>query len=221
MKPTEQEHCTSPLQHYCDIRSPVCSMTSSKLCTVVLFMKDTENVKNYFKTEVEPNSILPRAYHTIDSLWFKTSQNTLTLTTVCPQKQKETMTVNPLLGIINLNMSCTATSSYLILLPYCHNESKLNVQAKFIDNLISYNGSNLQIWKPFISTIPYLIKMDIPTALKDTKEIPCETFNFNCLQIEKIRPTICPKVDITLNIQISYYLCLNPLYSISCIVETK
>ena len=59
---TEQEHCTSPLWHYCDVRSPVYSMTSSKLCTVVLFMKDTENVKNYFKTEVEPNSLLPRAY---------------------------------------------------------------------------------------------------------------------------------------------------------------
>ena len=27
--PTEQEHCMSPLQHYCDVRSPVYSMTSS------------------------------------------------------------------------------------------------------------------------------------------------------------------------------------------------
>ena len=32
-------------------------MTFSKLCTVSLFMKDTENVKNYCKTESEPNSI--------------------------------------------------------------------------------------------------------------------------------------------------------------------
>ena len=47
----ELEHCTSPLWHYCDGRSPVYSMSSSELCTVVLFMKDTENVKNYCKTE--------------------------------------------------------------------------------------------------------------------------------------------------------------------------
>ena len=152
-------------------------MTSSKLCTVALFMKDTENVKNYCKTEVELNSILPRTYHIIDGLWFTDglwfipSQNTLTFTVVCPQKQKEAMIVDPPSGIIKLNMSCTATSSYLTLLPYYHNESRLNIQDQFIDNLKSYNGSNLQIWKQFISTIPNFTKTDIPAILKDTKEI--------------------------------------------------
>ena len=34
-------------------------MTSSKLCMVALFMKNTENLKNYCETEIEPNSILP------------------------------------------------------------------------------------------------------------------------------------------------------------------
>ena len=62
----EHEHCTFPLWHYCDVRSPVYYMTSSKLCKVALFMKDTEKGKNYCKNEVEPNSILPRAYHIID-----------------------------------------------------------------------------------------------------------------------------------------------------------
>ena len=41
------------LQHYCDVRSPVYSMASSKLCTIALFMNDTEDVKDYCKTEVE------------------------------------------------------------------------------------------------------------------------------------------------------------------------
>ena len=44
---TEQEHCTLPLQHYCDVRSPVYPITSRKLCMVACLMKDTENVKNY------------------------------------------------------------------------------------------------------------------------------------------------------------------------------
>ena len=47
---TDQEHCTPPLQHYCDVRSPVYSMTSSMPCTVALFMTDTDNVKIYCKT---------------------------------------------------------------------------------------------------------------------------------------------------------------------------
>ena len=53
------------------------------------------NVKNYCKTEVEPNSILPKAYHITDCLWFIISQKTLTFTVVYHQKQKETMIVNP------------------------------------------------------------------------------------------------------------------------------
>ena len=86
-------------------------MTPSNLCTGTLFLKDTENVKNCCKTEAEPNFILPKAYHIIDCLWFIASQNTHTFTVVCPQKQKETMIVNPSLGVIKLKMSCTATSS--------------------------------------------------------------------------------------------------------------
>ena len=91
----EQKHCTSPLWHYCNVISAVYSMTSSKLHAFALFMKDKENVKNYCKTEVEPNSILPKAYHVIDALWFIATPNTLTLTVVCPQKQKETLIVKP------------------------------------------------------------------------------------------------------------------------------
>ena len=71
-------------------------MTSRKLCTVALFMKDTDKVKNFCKTEVEPKSALPKAYHLIDCLWFIASQNTLAFTIVCPQRQKETMIVNHL-----------------------------------------------------------------------------------------------------------------------------
>ena len=77
---TEQEHSTSPLQHYCDIRSPVYSVTSNKLCTDALFTKDAENVKYDCRAEVEPNSILPRAYHVINALWFiATSEHPHTL----------------------------------------------------------------------------------------------------------------------------------------------
>ena len=136
-------------------------MISSKLCTVALFMKDTENVKNYCKTEVKPNYILPKAYQIIDGLWFIASQNTLTFTVVCPQKQKETIIINPPLGIIKLNMSCNASSSDLTLLPYYHNESRSDIQDQFIDNLKYCNGSNLQIRNMFISTISNFRKADI------------------------------------------------------------
>ena len=133
-------------------------------------MKDTENVENNCKVEEEPNSILFTAYHIIDGLWFIATQNTLTFTVICPLKQEETLIVNPPLGITKLNMSHTVTRCYLTLLPYYHNESKLNIQGQFIDNLKSYNGTNLQMWKPFISTMPNFTKKDIPALLKDIRD---------------------------------------------------
>ena len=90
------------------------------------------------------------------------------------------MIVNPPLGIIKLNMSCTAMGSFLILLPYYQNESKSNIQNQFLDHYESYNGSNLQIWKLFISTM-FLIsqkQVSLP-VLKDIKEIPMQTPDFN------------------------------------------
>ena len=47
----EQEHCISPLQHYCDVRRPVYYMTYSMSCTFALLMKQAENVKNYCETK--------------------------------------------------------------------------------------------------------------------------------------------------------------------------
>ena len=80
--------------------------------------------------------------------------------------------MNPPLGIIKLTVTYTATSSYLTLLLYYHNESKSNIEVHFIDNPKSYNGSRLQMWKACISTVPNFTKNDIPAVLKDTKEIP-------------------------------------------------
>ena len=51
-------------------------------------------------------------------------------------------------------MSCPAKSSNLTLMPCCQNQSKANIQDQFVDNLKSYNGSNLQNWELVISTMP-------------------------------------------------------------------
>ena len=75
-------------------------------------MKEREKVKNYCKDELEPNSIFPRAYHIIDGLWFIATQNTHTHHSQ-PSETKGTLIVNPAIGIIKLNMSCTATSHYI------------------------------------------------------------------------------------------------------------
>ena len=79
-------------------------------------------------------------------------------------------------------MSCASTSGYLTLLFYYHNENKLNIQDQFIDDLKSYKGSNLQIWKPFISTVPNF-KETYPCSIERQQRDSHETLNFNCIQI--------------------------------------
>ena len=59
----EQEHCISP------IRSPIYSTAPSMLSIIALFLKDKEMMKNC-ESGVRPNSILPKASHIVDGLWF-------------------------------------------------------------------------------------------------------------------------------------------------------
>ena len=120
---------------------------------------------------VKHNFILPKASHIVDGLCFVATQQILTFAVIDPDKRRETLIVHPPLGMIKLNISCAASSSYLTLLPY-HNESKSDIQDHFIEKLNNYNASQIQIWKPFISAIPNFTKSDIPEMLKDTKEIP-------------------------------------------------
>ena len=168
----EQEHCVSPLRHYCDIRSPIYSIAPRKLCIIALFLKDNERMMKNCDSVVRPNSILPKASHIVDGLWLVATKQILTFAIVCPDKRKGDSHCVLLLGMIKMNMSCAASSSYLTLLSYYHNESKSNIQDHFIEKLKNYNGSPIQIWKPFISAIPNFTNSDIPEMLKDTKEIP-------------------------------------------------
>ena len=103
--------------------------------------------------------VLPIASHIIDGLWFVAEQQVVTFTVVCPGKEKETVDIDPPIGMIKLNMSCTALSMYLTLLPYYHNESKSDIQDHFIENLKEYDGSKIEIWKPFTTAIPNFTKV--------------------------------------------------------------
>ena len=80
-------------------------------------------------------------------------------------------------------MPCTAANSYLTLLPYYHNESKSNIQDQFPDNRKAYNGSDLQIWKPFTSTVPNFTKNRYNCSIERLQRDSHDILNFNCIQI--------------------------------------
>ena len=98
----------SPLRHYCDIRSPLYSIAPSKLCIFALFLKDKERMMKNCDSVVRSNSILPKASHIADGLWFVATQEILTFAVICPDIRGETLIVHPPLGMIKLNTSCAA-----------------------------------------------------------------------------------------------------------------
>ena len=53
---------------------------------------------------LRPNSILPKASHIADGLWFVATQQILTFAVVCPDKRRETLIVHPPLGMIKLDI---------------------------------------------------------------------------------------------------------------------
>ena len=64
----QQEHCISPLRHYCDIRSPMYSIAPTKLCIIALFLKDKERMMKNCDSVIRPNPILPKTSHIVDGL---------------------------------------------------------------------------------------------------------------------------------------------------------
>ena len=59
---------------------------------------------------VRPISILPKASHIVDCLWFVATQQILTFAVVCLDKRRHTCIVHSPLCKIKLNMSCAASS---------------------------------------------------------------------------------------------------------------
>ena len=87
----EQDHSSSPLCHYCEVQSPVYSITSGKLCIAALFVEDEERTEKSCQTIVAPNSILPQASHVINGFWFVASHKLLLLWSFLKKKSKPYM----------------------------------------------------------------------------------------------------------------------------------
>ena len=156
----EEKHCISPLRHYCDIKSPVYSIAPHTLCIIAFFQKDKEKMKNC-DSVVRPNSILSKASHIVDGLWFVGTQQIFTFAVVCPEKEGDSYCVSTF-RYDKIEHVLFCFKCYLILLLYNHYERKSVIKDHFIEKLKNYNGSQIQIWKPFISSIPNFTKSGIP-----------------------------------------------------------
>ncbi|CAC5398430.1 unnamed protein product [Mytilus coruscus] len=124
----EIDRCSNPLVNFCEIKSPVYPVNLSKLCVIALFA-NKENWKTRCTVKVRPNTVLPMATYLTDSMWAVTTINEFRITIRCDD-QTSMLTdqiINPPTTIINLKLTCTATSDHLTLLPTYQMENETEI----------------------------------------------------------------------------------------------
>ena len=171
----EAEICSSNQNKYCSIRSPVYSVTSSKLCIIKIFMGDENGINKFCKTIVNPNVILPLAEYLTDGQWAVVTLSPLKFEILCQSPgnlSRNSITVKPPLDIVTLPMSCSAYSGHITLVPFYHQESVYNLSTNLQIFLANYHFIRVKIWKPFVHIFPDFNKIKLPPKLQEIKEIP-------------------------------------------------
>ncbi|CAC5387938.1 unnamed protein product [Mytilus coruscus] len=143
----EIDKCSNPLVNFCEIKSPVYPVNLSKLCVIALFA-NKENWKTRCTVKVRPNTVLPMATYLTDSMWAVTTINEFRITIRCDD-QTSMLTdqiINPPTTIINLKLTCTATSDHLTLLPTYQMENEES-EVGFITHQPSWQSLKFKEYK--------------------------------------------------------------------------
>ena len=174
LKESESNTCTHPMSKYCFIESPVYPINLSKLCVVALFAQNAAKVKLFCDTDVRPRALLPQATYLAKGQWAIASTDVLVFTVVCKEdvRQTKTFTVNPPLGLIRLNETCSASNDHLTLLPYYHRETYHAVKDNFQNLINNANISEMLILEPLRIHFDNLTFAKVPAPLKDVDSIP-------------------------------------------------
>ena len=141
-------------------------------------MENTDNIKRYCTPITDANVQLPQAVHLNYGIYAISTKETLRLRMICQhQKSDSELVVQPPLSIIKLEMTCSAHNREITLLPYFFSQTKCHMKSEpFFAMLRESNVSEVQIWRPFISSLPNFSKTELPEILKTVDKIPMSEF---------------------------------------------
>ena len=116
--PTESEfiECTLASGHFCNLRSALYHMQSSKMCLIALFLKKENAISEYCEMKVM-NISGPLALYLDDGTWAIATANIEQMEVTCPT-QKDVISIVPPLSMINIQPACSAFSAKFKLPPY-------------------------------------------------------------------------------------------------------
>lgn len=116
--PTDSEflECTLASGHFCNIRSALYFMQSSKMCIFSLFLKDEIAINDNCEMKVM-NITGPLALYLDQGTWAIATTDTEQMEVTC-SLQKHTISIEPPLSIVNLEPACSVFSAKFKLPPY-------------------------------------------------------------------------------------------------------
>lgn len=99
-------------------------------------------------------SVLPMATYEIDSQWFVSRKERVNFTIVCDRMTTPTVTVDPPIQVVKLNMVCSATTDTLTLPSYHHDESKY-IKHSLVRFTYTFHINTIKIGESFHTTQYY------------------------------------------------------------------
>lgn len=172
LSPEESLACSKPSLGFCAFKSPIYPINVNRFCVIALFMSDKESIDRNCRTVIRPNSLLPVAEYLTDGVWIVSTMKPLRFSLVCQgEREIQTLTVQPPIGIVELEMLCSANSDFLKLPPYYQSESDFQVADSLTYILSNYSRSNHTLWEPFQREFPKFDRVEIPEKLKDIEQI--------------------------------------------------
>ena len=116
--PTESEflECTLASGHFCNIRSALYHMHSSKMCIIALFLKDDTAINENCEMKVI-NITGPLALYLDQGTWAIATTDTEQMEVTCPL-EKYVISIDPPLSMVDLEPACSAFSVKFKLPPY-------------------------------------------------------------------------------------------------------
>lgn len=153
----------------------------NQLCILALFFKDEQKTNDYCYRLVQTNTLLPMGTYLTQGLWVIGTKEKIDFSIVClgisGRKSIKTLTtqsIDPPLGIIQLEPGCHAANNFLSLPPYYFFEEQIDVPDPYRELLELHNMTEFKLWEPFSQALPNFSKLELPTNLSIIKQIPMD-----------------------------------------------
>ncbi|MEW8546302.1 MAG: hypothetical protein AB2693_22525 [Candidatus Thiodiazotropha sp.] len=152
-------------------------------------MKNADNIQRYCIPEIYYNVQLPRAVHLEDGIYAVSTKQHFSLTLTCQVTPDDAvLQIKPPLTIVKLQMTCSAHNQDITLLPYYTAHTKIHPKNQPLHALLQEaNFSEVQIWEPFLSSLPNFSTVDLPDTLKTVEKIPMSEFIDRFKSFQRIR----------------------------------